>query len=85
MRIEDGQNGKGQQARLVGGAVANGMTTLTNGTTRSEIIKEQTMQRLRAAGFCFEGERFETRTRADSRFAGTKSPESADSQDGSKS
>jgi urease beta subunit len=82
VRFEPGQSRKVQLTCFVGREVAYGMNNMTNGTTRSEIIKEQTMQRLRAAGFCFEGERFESRTRADARFAAV---EPADSQDGSKS
>ena len=73
VRFEPGQSRKVQLTTFVGREVAFGMNNMTNGTVRSEIIKEQTMQRLRANGFCFEGERFATRTRADDRFAKSKS------------
>jgi urease subunit gamma/beta len=69
VRFEPGQSRKVQLTTLAGRQVAYGMNNMTNGTVRSEIIKEQTMKRLRANGFCFEGERFANRTSADSRFA----------------
>lgn len=69
VRFEPGQSRKIQLTTIVGRQVAYGMNNMTNGTVRSEIIKEQTMQRLRANGYCFEGERFASRTRADKRFA----------------
>ncbi len=68
VRFEPGQSRKVQLTGFVGREVAYGMNNMTNGTLRSDIVREQTMQRLRANGYCFEGERFATRTRADTRF-----------------
>ena len=69
VRFEPGQSRKVQITGYVGRQVAYGMNNMTNGTVRSEIIKEQTMQKLRANGYCFEGERYKVRKRADDRFA----------------
>ena len=69
VRFEPGQSRKVQLTTIVGRQVAYGMNNMTNGTVRSEIIRDQTVQRLRANGYCFEGERFATRVRADKRFA----------------
>ena len=68
VRFEPGQSRKIQLTSYVGRQVAYGMNNMTNGTLRSEIIKEQTVRRLRANGFCFEGERFKVRQRPDLRF-----------------
>lgn len=70
VRFEPGQSRKVQLTTYAGREVAYGMNNMTNGSVRSEIIKELSIQRLIANGFCFEGERFKTRTRPDSRFAG---------------
>jgi hypothetical protein len=45
---------------------------MTNGTLRSEIIKEQTIRRLKEHGYCFEGERFPVNTPPDTRYAPAK-------------
>lgn len=71
VRFEPGQSRKVQLTAYVGREVAYGMNNMTNGTVRSELIKQQTIQRLRANGFCFEGERFAVNTRPDSRFSGS--------------
>ena len=73
VRFEPGQSRKVQITGYVGRQVAYGMNNMTNGTVRSDIIKEQTMQKLRANGYCFEGERYKVRRRPDERFAGDKS------------
>jgi len=72
VRFEPGQSRKVQITTFVGREVAFGMNNMTNGTTRSDIIKRQTMQRLKAAGYCFEGERYPVRTPADKRFGAKK-------------
>lgn len=72
VRFEPGQSRKVQITTFVGREVAFGMNNMTNGTTRSDIIKRQTMQRLKAAGYCFEGERYPVRTPADRRFGAKK-------------
>lgn len=72
VRFEPGQSRKVQITTFVGREVAFGMNNMTNGTTRSDIIKRQTMQRLKAAGYCFEGERYLVRTPADKRFGAKK-------------
>jgi urease subunit gamma/beta len=74
VRFEPGQSRKVQLTSYVGREVAYGMNNMTNGSVRSEIIKSQTMQRLKANGYCFEGERYNARPRPDTLFAkkGTK-------------
>jgi urease subunit gamma/beta len=72
VRFEPGQSRKVQVTGFAGRQVAYGMNNMTNGTVRSDIIKEQTMQRLRAAGYCFEGDRYRVKTPPDKRF-GAKS------------
>ena len=64
MRFEPGQSRKVQITGYVGRQVAYGMNNMTNGSVRSGIIKEQTMRRLRAEGYCFEGERYPVRNAA---------------------
>ena len=73
VRFEPGQSRKVQVTTYVGRQVAYGMNSMTNGTVRSEIIKEQTMQRLRAHGYCFEGERFKVSEAPDKKFGDPKS------------
>lgn len=73
VRFEPGQSRKVQLTTYVGREVAFGMNNMTNGTVRSEIIKDLTMQKLRAHGYCFEGERYKSRKRPDDRFAPAKS------------
>ncbi|WP_420131587.1 urease subunit beta [Rhodopseudomonas sp.] len=75
VRFEPGQSRKVQLTTYEGRQVALGMNNMTNGSVRSQIIKDLSMQNLKAHGFCFEGERFKSRTRADDRFAPAK-PES---------
>lgn len=73
VRFEPGQSRKVQVTTYVGRQVAYGMNSMTNGTVRSEIIKEQTVQRLRAHGYCFEGERYKVREAPDKKFGDQKS------------
>lgn len=73
VRFEPGQSRKVTITSFVGRQVAYGMNNMTNGTTRSDIIRHQTMQRLKANGYCFEGERFAARAPADKRFGAPKS------------
>ncbi|GLK66921.1 urease subunit beta [Hansschlegelia plantiphila] len=72
VRFEPGQSRKVQLTTYAGREVAYGMNNMTNGTVRSEIIKDLTMQKLRAHGYCFEGERYKVRPKPDDRFASTK-------------
>ena len=72
VRFEPGQSRKVQLTTYAGREVAYGMNNMTNGTVRSEIIKDLAMQKLKAHGFCFEGERFKTRKRPDDRFTPKK-------------
>jgi len=72
VRFEPGQSRKVQLTGYAGREVAYGMNNMTNGTVRSDIIREQTMQRLRANGYCFEGERFKIREKPDTRFGDKK-------------
>lgn len=71
VRFEPGQSRKVQLTTYVGREVAFGMNNMTNGTVRSEIIKEQTVRRLRENGYCFEGERYKVRPKPDVAFANT--------------
>jgi urease beta subunit len=73
VRFEPGQSRKVQLTTYAGRQVALGMNNMTNGTVRSDIIKDLTMQKLKAHAFCFEGERHQTRKRPDEHFAPTKS------------
>tara|TARA_Y100001970_G_scaffold124859_1_gene154557 strand:+ start:5898 stop:6398 length:501 start_codon:yes stop_codon:yes gene_type:complete len=72
IRFEPGQSRKVQVTEFAGRQVAYGMNNMTNGTTRSEIIKDRTMRRLREEGYCFEGERFKVIEPADKRFGNKK-------------
>ena len=72
IRFEPGQSRKVQLTTYVGREVAYGMNNMTNGTVRADIIREPTMQRLRAHGYCFEGERFKVRERPDRQFGAAK-------------
>ena len=72
VRFEPGQSRKVQITGYVGRQVAYGMNNMTNGSVRSGIIKEQTMRRLRAEGYCFEGERYPVQTPPDEKFGGSK-------------
>jgi len=72
VRFEPGQSRKVQITSFVGREVAYGMNNMTNGTTRSDIVKRQTMRRLKEAGYCFEGERYPVRQPADRRFGAKK-------------
>lgn len=72
IRFEPGQSRKVQITTYVGREVAYGMNNMTNGSLRSDIIKEQTIRRLREAGFCFEGESYPVKESPDSKYAGKK-------------
>jgi urease subunit gamma/beta len=69
VRFEPGQSRKIQLTTYVGRQVAYGMNNMTNGTLRSEIIKDRSVQKLKLNGFCFEGERFPVDTPPDTLFA----------------
>ncbi len=76
VRFEPGQSRKVQLTTYVGRQVAYGMNNMTNGSVRSEQIREAAVRRLRENGYCFEGERYKTRQRPDDAFgkeAGNKS------------
>ncbi|WP_244641879.1 urease subunit beta [Chelatococcus reniformis] len=79
VRFEPGQSRKVQLTTYTGRQVAYGMNNMTNGTVRSEIIKQQTVQRLKAAGYCFEGERFPVATPPDTRYGAPKPADSSKS------
>ena len=72
IRFEPGQSRKVQVTEFAGRQVAYGMNNMTNGTTRSEIIRDRTMRRLREEGYCFEGERFNVVEPADKKFNAKK-------------
>ena len=69
VRFEPGQSRKVQITGYVGRQVAYGMNNMTNGSLRSDIIKQQTMRRLRAEGFCFVGDRYPVRKSPDAKYA----------------
>lgn len=68
VRFEPGQSRKVQLTTYAGREVAYGMNNMTNGTLRSDIIKDLAMQKLRANRYCFEGERYKVRDRPDTLF-----------------
>ncbi len=70
VRFEPGQSRKVQLTTYAGREVAFGMNNMTNGTVRSDIIREQAVQRLRSNGYCFEGERYKVRDKPDTVHAG---------------
>jgi len=72
VRFEPGQSQKVKITSYVGRQVARGMNNMTNGSVRSDIIKDQTMRRLRAEGYCFEGEKFPVKTPPDDKYIGKK-------------
>lgn len=72
VRFEPGQSRKVQITTFAGRQVAYGMNNMTNGSLRSDIIKNQTMRRLRAEGYCFEGDRFPTETPPDDKYGAGK-------------
>jgi urease subunit gamma/beta len=76
VRFEPGQSRKVQLTTYVGREVAYGMNNMTNGTLRSDIVKQQTVKRLKEHGYCFEGERFPVNTPPDARYA-TRSKKAA--------
>ena len=69
IRFEPGQSRKVQITRYQGREVAYGMNNMTNGSLRSDIIKEQTVRRLRAEGYCFEGDAYPVKPGADEKYA----------------
>ena len=72
IRFEPGQSRKVKITGFVGRQVAYGMNSMTNGTLRSDIIKDRTMRLLHAEGFCFEGDRFPVRPSPDSKYVTAK-------------
>ncbi len=58
VRFEPGQSKKVKITSYVGRQVALGMNNMTNGSVRSEIIKNRTMRKLRAEGYCFKNEKY---------------------------
>ena len=76
VRFEPGQSRKVQLTGYAGRRSPTGMNNMTNGTMRSDIIREQTMQRARGHGYCFEGERYKVPTPPDKRFAKTDAKKS---------
>jgi len=69
IRFEPGQSRKVQITTYVGREVAYGMNNMTNGSLRSDIIKAQTVRRLREEGYCFEGDAYPVKPSPDSKYA----------------
>lgn len=72
IRFEPGQSQKVRITTYQGQQAIFGMNNITNGTTRSEFIRKQAMDKLRAEGFCFEGERYPVVTRCDEKYVSKK-------------
>ncbi len=58
VRFEPGQSRQCQLVRFAGSETSMGMNDLTNGSMRSDIVRDQAIRRARELGYCFEGERF---------------------------
>ncbi len=69
IRFEPGQSRKVQVTTYVGREVAYGMNNMTNGSLRSDIIKEQTMRKLKAEGYCFADDSFPKKVAPDEKYA----------------
>ncbi|GAB5469396.1 MAG: hypothetical protein Kilf2KO_24260 [Rhodospirillales bacterium] len=74
VRFEPGQSRRVQLTTYAGRQVAYGMNNMTNGTLRSEIVKAQSVRRLREEGYCFEGDRYPTQPSPDEKYASDKKP-----------
>lgn len=72
VRFEPGQSRKVQLTTYVGREVAYGMNNMTNGSLRSDIIKQQAIVKLKANGFCFENDRFAVSKPPDARYGAVK-------------
>lgn len=70
VRFEPGQSRKVRITGYVGREVAYGMNNMTNGSVRSGIVRDRTMRRLAAEGYCFEGDRYPVSTPPDRKFSG---------------
>jgi len=68
IRFEPGQSRKVQITTYVGRQVAYGMNNMTNGSLRSDIIKEKTMKNLKDNGYCFEGDSYPVKPSPDSKY-----------------
>lgn len=67
-RFEPGQERKVPLTRYVGREVALGMNNITNGSLRSEFVKQRSIKTLRDRGFCFEGEHYPVREKVDEAY-----------------
>src|SRR3984885_5253589 len=72
VRFEPGQSRKVQLTTYVGREVAYGMNNMTNGSVRSELTRQRTMQRLKADGFFFGNESFALNTPPDAQYGANK-------------
>jgi urease subunit gamma/beta len=72
VRFEPGQSHKVPITAYVGRQVAYGMNNMTNGSVRSDIIKDRTIRKLRAEGYCFEGERYPVKPPPDDKYGGKR-------------
>ncbi len=72
VRFEPGQSQKIRLTTFLGHQAIYGLNNMTNGSVRLPEIKKQTMSRLRADGFCFEGDRYPVVTRADEKYKAKK-------------
>jgi urease subunit gamma/beta len=73
MRFEPGQSRKVRLTTYAGRQVAYGMNNMTNGSVRSEIVKDRTVKRLREEGYCFENDLYETKIPPTEKYGGKKS------------
>jgi len=70
VRLEPGQSQKVRVTTYAGRQVAYGMNNITNGCVRLPEVKKLAMDKLRAEGFCFQGERYPVVTSPDEKYAG---------------
>jgi urease beta subunit len=77
VRFEPGQSRKCRVVRFAGTETSMGMNDLTNGSMRSEIVRDQAVRRARELGYCFEGDRFAAQPRPATEAATASSKETA--------
>ena len=69
IRFEPGQSRKVKVTKYVGREVAYGMNNMTNGSLRSDIIKAQTVRKLKEEGYCFENDSYPVKIAPDAKYA----------------
>lgn len=77
VRFEPGQSRKCGIVRFAGTETSMGMNDLTNGSMRSDIVRDQAVRRARELGYCFETDRFAAQPRPSTKAATASSKEKA--------